>query len=88
MKNVLFIALGMFLMYIILKILSSGLAQPVSATTAQIKALVQTPEVANLLRTNEAREVIKTAEFRSFVGSLAKDQITAISKSLLGYTKL
>lgn len=84
-RYVLFVALGMFLMYIVLKIMSSKTVSTRSDTTVAMMRLVSTGEFTNLIKTNEARELIKTTEFRNFVKTLANDQLIALSKSLVQY---
>lgn len=83
-KSILFIVLGMFLMYIILKIMSSKTVES-GETSAALKDLAQTGEALNLIRTNEFREVVKTPEFKRFISSLAKDQINTLATSLVSY---
>ncbi len=83
-KSILFIVLGMFLMYIILKIMSSKTVES-GETSAALKDLAKTGEALNLIRTNEFREVVKTPEFKRFISSLAKDQVKALSTSLVSY---
>lgn len=87
MRNLLFVALGMFLMYILLKILSDRGVTSSSDSTAAFVALSKTGEVMNLVKTNEFREVAKTPEFRKLVTTLADEQINALSKSLVGSIK-
>jgi hypothetical protein len=84
MKNLIFVALGMFLMYILLKILSSRTVDS-SMTTERLKDLLKTGEVMNLIKTTQFNEVIKTPEFRAFISTLAKDQLTTVSNSLVTY---
>ena len=81
-KYFLFTILGMFLMWLILKIISSNAVEN-SRTTENFKQLAKTGQAFNLIRTNEFRELAKTTEFRNFVSGLAEDQIKEISKSLM-----
>ena len=83
MKNLIYVAIGAFLMYIVLKILSSRDVTGSSDTTAQFMALAKTPQMMNLVRTNEARELVKTPEFKQLVKTLANDQAAALSTALL-----
>lgn len=85
-KNIIWVILGMFLMWIILKILSN-VAPAKSETTAKFIALSKTGETYNLLRTNEFKELSKTMEFRELVKTLAKEQIDAMATALVGTTK-
>lgn len=85
-KIFLWIILGMFLMYILLKILS-GAAPEKSQTTARLKELLKTGEVYNLARTNEFRELVKTTEFKEFVKTLANEQVDAMATALIGTKK-
>ena len=82
----LFVLLGMFLMYIVLKILASNMVQSTSDITAKLADLARTQQVANLVRTNEFRELIKTREFYNLATSLAKEQMGIISQTLVGTT--
>ena len=86
MKSLLWIALGMFLMFIILKMLASRGDRGSSQTSEKFIALAKTPQVMNLVRTNEFREIVKTTEFRSLVKTLAEDEINAISNTLTTFT--
>ena len=82
MKNLLFVALGMFLTFVILKILSSNKTGN-SNNIQSFIALAKTGEAMNLVRTNEFRELVKTIEFRNLVKTLADDQIIALSNTLI-----
>lgn len=84
MKNLLFVALGMFLMYIVLKILSNRTIDN-SMTTERLKDLVKTPQAVNVVKTNQFMELVKTPEFRRFVSTLANEQMNAVSNALLTY---
>jgi len=83
MKVVLWIGLGMLIMFVVLKVLSKS-EVTASETTPRLKALLVTQQFANLVRTNEARELVKTQEFKNFTKSLAQDQLIALSKSMIG----
>lgn len=85
-RYLLFMALGAFLMFIILKIIASGKAYK-SEATKEFIALAKTGEAYNLLRTNEFRELAKTTEFRNLVGTLAKEQVNALATALTGTVK-
>lgn len=85
MKYLLFTALGMFLMYIILKILSSKTTATKSDAAMAGIRVIKTSEFINMLKTNEARELIKTPEVRDFVKTLSNDIITSMSRSLVSY---
>ena len=82
MRTFLLILAGALIMYFILKILSgksdSSIAWPA------IKSLIGTQEFNNVVKTNEFRELAKSAEFRNVITNLAEDQITSISKTLIG----
>jgi len=82
-KDFLFIAVGMFLMYVILKIAKSKTVQAPSATNSAFRQLATTGEAYNLIRTNEFRELAKTAEFRTLVNTLAKEQINILTSALV-----
>lgn len=84
MKNLIFVALGMFLMYIVLKIISTRGGDS-NMTTERLKDLARTPQAMNVIKTNQFNELTKTPEFRAFVSTLAKEQLSAISNSLLTY---
>jgi hypothetical protein len=84
MKNLLFVALGMFLMYIVLKILSNRTIDN-SMTTERLKDLAKTPQAMNVVKTNQFMELVKTPEFRRFVSTLANEQMNAVSNALLTY---
>lgn len=84
MKQLIFVFLGMFLMYVLLKILSSRVTES-SMTTERLKDLVKTPQVNSLIKTNEFSNVIKTPEFSAFLKTLANEQMNAISKTLITY---
>lgn len=80
-KYFLFTLLGMFLMYVILKIMSSKAGS--SDSTESFIALAKTGQALNLVRTNEFREVVKTPEFRNFVKTLAQEQAAALAGSMI-----
>jgi hypothetical protein len=84
-KYLLFTALGMFLMYIILKILASKTTATKSETALAGIRVFKTQEFSNLLKTNEAKELLKTSEVRDFVKTLSNDVITSMSRSLVNY---
>jgi len=84
-KYLLFTALGMFLMYIILKILSSKTTTSKSETALSGIRVLKTQEFINMLKTNEAKELLKTSEVRDFVKTLSNDVITSMSRSLVSY---
>ena len=85
MKNLIFVALGMFLMFLLLKIVSSRVVDS-SMTTERLKDLAKTPEATNLIKTTQFNSLIKTPEFRAFVSTLAKEQMNAISNTLVTYS--
>lgn len=82
-RSILLIVIGMVLMYIVLKILSSKTVQPAGASTAAFKKLASTGYAYNLIRTNEFRELVKTPEFRELVRTLAAEQVTALTSALV-----
>ena len=82
MKNLLFVALGMFLGFVLIKILASK-GEYKSDTTKNFVALAKTGQAMNLTRTNEFRELVKTPEFNRLIKTLADDQINALSNALL-----
>lgn len=84
-RYLLFVALGMFLMYIVLKILSSRTVTSKSETALAGIRVLKTQEFINMLKTNEAKELIKTPEVRDFVKTLSNDVVTSMSKSLISY---
>ena len=82
MRTILWIILGMVIMYVLLRVLSKkGIVD--SNTNTQLKKLLDTPQVGLLIKTNEFRELVKTRQFKDFLISLADDQIQAISQSLV-----
>lgn len=83
MRTFLLILAGMILMYILLKVMSSK-EGTTSESWNRIKELMKTQEFNNLIKTNEFREIVKTNEFRGVIGSLATDQISTVSKTLIG----
>jgi hypothetical protein len=84
MKTILWVFLGMIIMYVLLKVLA-GRGETSNVTTT-LTALARTPQVGNLVLTNEFREVIKTQEFRRFAAALAEDQLKVVSQTLVGTT--
>ena len=81
MRNVLFIILGAFLMFILLKILSSrGMTGSTSGTSKAMLNLLMTQQASNLVRTNEFRELIRTTEFQRVLTTLATNEINTLSK--------
>lgn len=83
MREALLIVSGMLLMYIILNIMARS-EETNSDTWKAIKDLLKLQQTTNLVRTNEFRELVKTQEFRNVVGTLAKNELTEISKTLIG----
>jgi hypothetical protein len=84
-KYFLFTALGMFLMFIVLKILASKSVQGSSQMTANAVRVIKSSQFSNLLKTNEAKELIKTPEFKNFISTLADEEIKAFSASLVSF---
>jgi hypothetical protein len=84
MRTILWVFLGMVIMYVLLKVLAGR--GTTSNVTATLTALARTPQVGNLIRTNEFREVIKTQEFLRFANALAQDQLNVVSQTLVGTT--
>jgi len=82
MRTFLLIVLGAAIMYFILRILSGK--QDSGQSWPAIKALLKTQEFNNLIKTNEFREIAKTNEFRNVIANLAEEQVTSISKTLVG----
>lgn len=82
-KYFLFTALGMFLMFIILKILSGKTVTGKSQTTAAFVQMAKTGQAINLIKTNEFKELVKTLEFKNFVNTLAEEQISAFAGSIM-----
>ena len=80
-KNVLFIGLGMVLMFVILKALSSKTVST-SNTSKDIKAILFSQKFANLARTNEFRELAKMPEFTELLKGLASDQLKTIAQAM------
>ena len=74
--------LGMLIMFIILKYLSSK-GDTGNSTSTAFKTLIKTQQFSNLVRTNEFRELVKTREFSSMVKTLAEDQLLSLSKTLM-----
>jgi len=81
-KIALWILLGMAVMYIILKLLSDR-TDLTSNTWKYSKAILVSQQFANLTRTNEFREIVKMPEFVKLLESVASDQLTTISTSLV-----
>lgn len=86
MKNIVWVILGAFLMYIVLQILRSS-SKYKSETSARFVTLAKTGEAWNLVRTNEFRELVKTPEFKSLVKSLAQEEINALAGTVAGSVK-
>jgi len=86
MRNLLWVALGMFLMFIVLKMLASRGDRGSSQTSEKFIALAKTPQAMNLVRTNEFRELVKTTQFRNLVKTLAADEINALSNTLTTFS--
>lgn len=86
MKNLLWVALGMFLMFIILKMLSQRGDRGSSATSQCFIALAKTPQAMNLVRTNEFRELAKSMEFRNLLKTLAADEMNAMANTLTTFS--
>jgi hypothetical protein len=80
-RNILLVALGMLIMFVLLKIMAKN-SGTMSQTTTRFNALAKTQQVANLMRTNEFREVVKTSEFIKFAESLAAEQANILISSL------
>ena len=83
-KNILYIILGMLIMFVILKLLSSKTITGTGDTTKKLKALAVAPETYNVVMSNEFRELVKTKEFKDFINTLANEQLTILSKTLIG----
>jgi hypothetical protein len=83
MKTALYIISGMLLMYVILKIISSKAVEP-NLIWNNVKTVLSTQEAKNLVKTNEFRELVKTKPFVNLIGSLAKEQLNDVSKTLAG----
>ena len=81
-RTILWIVVGMIIMYILLRIASSGTVS--NGSNKKLLSLLGTQQVANLTRTNEFREVVKTNEFKSFIATLAKEQTIAVARVLTG----
>ena len=82
-KNILYIVLGMLIMFVILKLLSKTLTGT-GDTTKALKQLAFTGEAYNLIMSNEFRELVKTPEFKNFTKTLATEQLNILSKTLAG----
>lgn len=80
-KNILYIVLGMLIMFVILKLLSKT-SSGTGNTAAALKQLALTGEAYNLVTSNEFRELVKTPEFKNFTKTLADDQLKVLSKTL------
>jgi len=81
-KNILFVVLGMFLMYILLKVLSSkGVTS--GGTSKAVMTLLKTQQASNLIRTNEFRELVKTPEFKNVVITLADSELKTLSNVMI-----
>lgn len=81
-RYLLFTALGMFLMFIILKMMASK-ATGSDGTTAAFMQLARTGQALNLVRTNEFRELAKTPEFRNLVKTLANEQVAIMTNTIV-----
>jgi len=84
MRTFLLILAGAAIMYIILKVMSSGGTVESNRTWEAVKELIKLQQTNNLIKTNEFRELVKTREFQKVIGSLAKDQLSSLSKTLVG----
>lgn len=81
MRNILFVVLGMFLMYLILKIISSK-ALSGSGTSKAAMNVLKTQQAANLIMTNEFRELSRTPEFKFLMKTLAANEINAMTNAM------
>jgi len=82
MRTFLLIISGAAIMYFILRILS-GRPESTNSWPA-IKAMIKTQQFNNVIKTNEFRELAKTTEFRDVVANLAEEQVSTLSKTLVG----
>jgi len=80
-KTVLWVLLGMVLMFIILKLLSSRVVSS-NDTWSQIKPIITSQQFYNLTKTNEFKELVKLPEVSKMLKTLAEDQVTEIAQSL------
>jgi hypothetical protein len=80
-KNILFVLLGAFLMYLVLKIISSR-ALTGSGTSKAAMNVLKTQQAANLIMTNEFRELARTAEFKYLLKTLAANEINAMTNAM------
>lgn len=80
-KYLLFTVLGMFLMYIILRIIAKPTYK--SESSGAFLQLAKTGQALNLVKTNEFRELAKTPEFKNLVRTLADEQITILANTLV-----
>ena len=80
-KNILFLVLGAFLMYLVLKIISSK-ALSGSGTSKAAIDLLKTQQAANLILTNEFRELSRTPQFKFLLKTLAANEINAMTNAM------
>ena len=80
-KIILWILLGMVLMFVILKLLSHRVVSP-DDTWPQIKPIIMSQQFYNLTKTNEFRELAKMPEVSKMLETLANDQVTVLAQSL------
>jgi hypothetical protein len=80
-KNILFVLLGAFLMYLVLKIISSKALSGSGTSVAAINVL-KTQQAANLIMTNEFRELARTPQFKYLLKTLAANEINAMTNAM------
>lgn len=81
-KIVLWVVLGMAIMFILLKILSKGIDKS-SVVWEDSKKILLSVQFYNLTKTNEFRELLKMPETTDLLKNLASEQLTTISQSLI-----
>jgi hypothetical protein len=86
-RNLLLVAFGMLIMFVLLKILAKNSGTE-SKTTYNFGRLAKTQQASNLVKTNEFRELVKTEEFKTLVKGLAAEEISYVASTLTNATKI
>ena len=79
-RDILFIAIGGFGMFLLMKILSSGAA--CGNTSKAVMNLIKTQQAVNLAMTNEFRELVRTPQFKMLVKTLAANELKALENAM------
>ena len=82
MKTALYILIGAAVMFIVLKVLSSGKPISENKTKEDLKLFLATKEANELLQTPEFTAVLLTKEFRNLLKDIADSYINELTKKL------